>query len=136
MVIENRPVNPPLLIFGKMEELPAQYLRGIELFNAGQFFESHEALEEIWAMSNGVEREFLSALIQSAAALHHFRLGNLKGASSVWRRAQNKLAALPRIILRLDTQDFAEQLERFFDQILSRQNRIPSFPTIQLQDKQ
>lgn len=116
-----------------MDGLPAQYLRGIELFNAGQFFESHEVLEGIWLKSEGVERELLHALIQSAAALHHFQRGNLKGALNVYRRARNKLATLPRNILRLDAQDFAEQLGRFFDAVSNRQSPIPSFPTIQLQ---
>ena len=119
-----------------MDDLPAQYLRGIELFNAGRFFESHEALEEIWMKSEGAERELLHALIQSAAALHHLQRGNLKGASGVYRRARRKLATLPRKILRLDTQDFGEQIERFFDAVLNRRNPAPSLPTIQLQDEQ
>jgi len=119
-----------------MDDLPAQYMRGIELFNAGRFFESHEALEEIWLKSEGAERELLHALIQSAAALHHFQCGNMKGASSVYRRARSKFETLPRDILRLDTQDFAEQLGRFFDAVLNRQNPIPSLPIIQLQDRQ
>jgi hypothetical protein len=119
-----------------MDDLPAQYLRGIELFNAGRFFESHEALEEIWMKSEGAERELLHALIQSAAALHHFQRGNLKGASSVYRRARRKLTTLPRNILLLDTLDFGEQIERFFDAVLNRQIPPPSLPTIQLQDEQ
>jgi len=119
-----------------MDDLPVQYLHGIEMFNAGRFFESHEALEEIWLKSEGAERELLSALIQSAAALHHFQRGNLTGASSVYRRARRKLETLPRNVLRLDTQVFAEQIERFFVAVLNRQNPIPSPPTIHLQDEQ
>src|SRR5262245_32211929 len=113
-----------------MDDLPAQYLRGIELFNAGQFFESHEVWEEIWLKAEGAERDLLSALIQSAAAFHHFQRGNLMGASSVYRRARGKLETLPRNILRLDTQDFAEQIGQFFDTVLNRQGPIPSLPTI------
>src|SRR5215510_6243596 len=114
-----------------MDDPHVQYLRGIELFNAGEFFASHEVLEEIWLKSEGAERELLHALIQSAAALHHLRRGNLKGASGVYRRAERKLAALPRSLLRLDTRDFAAQLERYFDAVLNRQNPIPPIPTIQ-----
>ncbi|MGH9934683.1 MAG: DUF309 domain-containing protein, partial [Blastocatellia bacterium] len=90
------------------------YLRGIELFNAGRFFESHEALEEIWLKSEGAERELLHALIQSAAALYHFQRGALKGALSVYRRAQRKLAALPPTVMGLDTKAFARELDDFF----------------------
>jgi len=118
-----------------MDDLPAQYLRGIELFNAGRFFESHEAFEEIWMKSEGAERELLHALIQSAAALHHLQRGNLKGASSVYGRARAKLAALPGNILRLDARDFGEQIERYFDSALNRRNPTLSPPTIRLQDE-
>src|SRR5215510_6772162 len=97
-----------------MDDLPVQYLRGIELFNAGEFFASHEALEEIWLKSEGAERELLHALIQSAAALLHLQRGNLKGASSVYRRAQRKLEALPPVVMELDTRGFARELEDFF----------------------
>jgi len=119
-----------------MDDLPAQYLRGIELFNAGRFFESHEAFEEIWLASEGAERELLQALIQSAAALHHLQRGNLKGASSVFRRARRKLATLPRNILLLDTRDFAVQIERFFDAVSNRRDPSPSLPKIRLLDQQ
>jgi len=119
-----------------MDDLPAQYLRGIELFNAGRFFESHEAWEEIWLESEGAERELLHAMIQSAAALHHFQRGNLKGASSVYRRARSRLATLRSNILLLDTRDFADQIGRFFDAVLNRQDPIPSLPKVRLLDKQ
>ena len=97
-----------------MNDLPPQYVRGIELFNAGEFFESHEALEEIWIETEGAERELLSALIQSAAAFYHLQRGNLKGASGVYRRAQRKLAGLPPAVMGLDTRAFARELEDFF----------------------
>ena len=119
-----------------MDKLPAQYLRGIELFNAGKFFESHEVWEEIWLKAEGPERELLHALIQSAAALHHFQRGNLKGASRVYLRARGKIETLPQIILRLDTQDFAARIGQFFDAVLNRQSPLPSLPKIRLQDRQ
>ncbi len=50
------------------EGLPPQYLRGIELFNAGQFFDCHEMLEELWLQATGLERESLQALIVECAA--------------------------------------------------------------------
>ncbi|WP_291424830.1 DUF309 domain-containing protein [Deinococcus sp.] len=44
--------------------------RGAQLFNAGQWWEAHEAWEEVWARSGGQERHFVQALILLAAALH------------------------------------------------------------------
>jgi predicted metal-dependent hydrolase len=116
------------------EKTPAQYMRGVELFNDGRFFECHEVWEEIWLKAEGPQRELIHALIQSAVALHHFQRGNLKGAVSVFRRARGKLEKLPREILRLDTRNFAESLGRFFDAALDRQAPVPAFPRIQLQN--
>jgi hypothetical protein len=115
-----------------MDGLPDQFLRGIESFNAGEFFECHEVWEEIWQASAGVEREFLHAMIQSAAALLHVRRGNLKGASSVYRRARQKMVSLPQIVMRIDTADFAAQLDSFFDALSETGNRSPAFPKIPL----
>ena len=35
-------------------EYPAQYLEGLRLFNAEDFFESHEVLEELWSETETV----------------------------------------------------------------------------------
>ena len=118
-----------------MDDLPVQYLRGIELFNAGEFFDCHEAWEEIWLESDGVNRELLHALIQSAVALHHFQRGNLKGALSVYRRARNTLETLPPMVMRLDIQDFAKHLDSFFHAALSAEQPVPSPLKIRLQNE-
>ncbi|MBK6799580.1 MAG: DUF309 domain-containing protein [Acidobacteria bacterium] len=38
---------------GGMDGLPENYSNGIELFNAGRFYECHEVLEEIWLKAEG-----------------------------------------------------------------------------------
>ncbi|MCI0391308.1 MAG: DUF309 domain-containing protein [Acidobacteria bacterium] len=118
-----------------MGVLYAQYLRGIELFNAGKFFECHEELEEIWLKTDGIEREFLHALIQVAAALHHLQNGNLKGAKSVYERARRKFETMPPIAMRLDTAAFTQELDRFFSAALDSQNSSSPLPQIKLEDK-
>lgn len=95
-----------------MDALPEAYLRGATLFNAGKFFECHEVWEEIWLKASGEDREFLHALIQAAAALHHLQQGNLKGALSVSNRAIERLNALPAVMMRLDTMAFRAALQR------------------------
>jgi predicted metal-dependent hydrolase len=96
-----------------MSELPENFLCGVELFNAGKFFECHEAWEVVWLTADGEEREFLHAMIQAAAALHHFRRGNLKGARSVAERAVEKLRSCPAMMMRLDVPAFRLALNQF-----------------------
>jgi uncharacterized protein len=68
---------------------------GIELFNAGRFFECHEAWEEVWKRADGDARRFYQGLIQFAVAILHVQRGNREGAMSVHRKACRNLARLP-----------------------------------------
>ncbi len=43
---------------------------GRALFNAGRFFEAHEAWEDAWRQETGRGRRLLQGLIQIAAGLH------------------------------------------------------------------
>jgi uncharacterized protein len=57
-----------------------RYLKGIEHFNAREFYDAHEVWEELWHQLQGPEADFVQGLIQFATALHHFEAHNLKGA--------------------------------------------------------
>jgi predicted metal-dependent hydrolase len=92
-----------------------EYLRAIELFNAGEYFAAHEAFESLWRGSTGTERLFYHGLTQAAVALHHLRRGNLRGARAVAERARTRLAGVPSPFRALDTVDFVEQLRRFIE---------------------
>jgi len=111
-----------------MENLPEEFLLGVALFNEGKFFECHEVWEAVWLKAQGAEREFLHAMIQTAAALHHVQRENLKGARSVGARAVGKLETMPKIIMQLDTVRFRASLESFLTKA------DDSFPRIELQD--
>jgi len=97
----------------------AQFERGIELFNAGKFFEAHEAWEEIWLGERGGEKAFLQGLIQVAAAFHHQQRGNRKGMESLLAAGLAKLEKLPdthrgiRLASRRsDAKEWAERLSK------------------------
>ena len=69
-----------------------RFLEGIALFNRGEFFDCHEALEEVWLELSGERKKFLQGLIQVAVALHHLRNGNRVGAERLLAAAVEKLA--------------------------------------------
>jgi predicted metal-dependent hydrolase len=73
------------------------YHRGLALFNAGRFYDAHEALEDAWRESGEPEKLFLQGLVQAAVALHHHASGNLEGACSVLARACRNLSPYPEI---------------------------------------
>jgi hypothetical protein len=73
------------------------YLRGIDLFNHGFYWEAHECWEAVW---NGLGRrgetaDFIKALIALAAAALKIRQGRPRGVRSHGIRAATFLAAWP-----------------------------------------
>lgn len=122
---------------GHEREYPREYLEGIRLFNAGKYFEAHEAWEEIWMRSSGEARLFFQMLIQSAVCFHHYEGGNARGATGLYERVLEKLSRLPDVYMSLDVRRFASQFKDFFaaalgeGDALERDERVER-PAIQL----
>ena len=80
--------------------------RGVALFNAGRFFDAHEAWEELWLPATGGEKQFLQGLIQLAAAYHHVQRGTSpRGAARLFASALRRLEAFPPCHLGVDRED-------------------------------
>ena len=69
-----------------------KYLQGISLFNNAEFFDAHEALEDVWRAAPPENKKFLQGLVQVAVAFHHYSTGNRIGMRSVLERAIRNLA--------------------------------------------
>lgn len=65
--------------------------QGLACYRAGEFFEAHEHWELVWLELGEPEKSFLQALIQTSAAFHHYRRGNVVGAASLLTRALRRL---------------------------------------------
>jgi uncharacterized protein len=72
-----------------------KFQRGLEHFNAREFFEAHEVWEEIWLVEAEPEKTFLQGLIQISAAFHHYCHGNPQGAESLLASGIVKLTRFP-----------------------------------------
>jgi uncharacterized protein len=72
-------------------------LAGARLFDHGAYFEAHEEWEDEWRVSSGDRRALLHGLILLAAALHHRKRGNTRGAERLLARSRATLASLPSI---------------------------------------
>ena len=74
--------------------MQANLMEGAELFNAGHWWEAHEAWEGPWMQAQGQERQFIQGLILLAAALHkRWYHGNMKGRN--FEKALVKLSDVP-----------------------------------------
>lgn len=77
------------------DEERSAFLRGVDEFNRGLFFECHDTLEELWSGIRGPARDFFQGLIQVAVAFHHVSGGNAPGAVSMIDRALGRFRAYP-----------------------------------------
>jgi uncharacterized protein len=76
-------------------EYSVKFRRGLEQFNARQFFDAHESWEEIWLSSPEPNKTFLQGIIQVAAAFHHHAYGNLRGTRSLLEAGLRRLGPFP-----------------------------------------
>jgi rubrerythrin len=70
---------------------------GLRLFNAGEYFEAHEALEDAWNAENGKVRELYRGILQIAVAYLHVTRRNYRGAVKVYGRSQRWMKDWPEI---------------------------------------
>ena len=90
---------------------------GIELFNCGQFFECHEALEEVWNELQGDERRWMQGIIQVAVGFYHLGNGNLTGAQSQLEKGLSNLAPYGDRFAGLDTSNLRRGVQSWLEKI-------------------
>lgn len=73
-------------------EIKALFKKGIDQFEKGDYFEAHEAWEDLWSDYYLPDRKFIQGLIQLAVSFVHLGNGNMIGARNLLRKCQNKFA--------------------------------------------
>ena len=96
------------------------YEEGIALFNAGRFFEAHEAWERVWVHVDGDAKLFYQGLIQAAAAILHIERGNPHGARSLYEKSREKLDRFPAEHMGIALGELRDALAEFFAIALDR----------------
>lgn len=113
---------------GAMEEQTSQdprYLKGIEYFNACEFFEAHEVWEDLWAEIEGPSRKFYQGLIQVAVCLHHFGNGNVRGARKLYGSSTKYLQTYRPVHCGLDVDKLVNELTTCCAEILASTDEYP-----------
>src|SRR5918996_4101364 len=84
-----------------------------DLFNAGDYWAAHEALETVWrSILRDDEARMWQGLIQAAAALLHRARGNRHGVQVVGGAALEKLAGPQHAAVEFETVTFRARLAR------------------------
>jgi uncharacterized protein len=85
---------------------------GIELFNQGRFFESHEKWETLYLETEDANKPFLEALIQLAVAFRLFRdLGEVKGPVRMIHQALIRLENYPGAFMQIRVDKLSSSME-------------------------
>ncbi|MEO7995226.1 MAG: DUF309 domain-containing protein [bacterium] len=113
-----------VLLDDRDQILPA-YAEGIRLFNAGQFFEAHEAWEGAWLRSEGRERMFYHGLIQAAAAFVHLQHNRRKGAQLLYLKSYDKLQNFSGTYKGLNIGQFNADMAALFAEVLDAAPETP-----------
>ena len=71
--------------------------KGLHLFNAGEYFEAHEALEDAWNAEKGQIRELYRGILQIAVVYLHVTRRNYNGAIKVYERSQRWIKNWPEL---------------------------------------
>lgn len=93
-------------------EWPQEFVEGVRLFNAEQFFETHELWEEIWRKAPADARDFYQGMIHLTVALYQARRGNMRAAHSQLRRATRRLARYEPSHRGLNISEFREEVAK------------------------
>ena len=103
----------------------------LELFNRTQFFDAHEALEDLWRPlpRSHPAKKHLQGLVQLAVALHHASRGNLRGAKSVLDRALRNLGGAEESFPDLDLEKLRDDMAAWRE-LLSLRHAAPAPPRI------
>lgn len=82
---------------------PQPYLECVRRYNAGEHWQAHEVLEDLWRATGEPERRrFYQGIIQLAAAFVHAERGNLRGVQRLLAKADAKLEGVSSPCLGLD----------------------------------
>lgn len=104
-------------------EVDARLKKGIELFNAGEFFESHEIIEDLWRSVRDENSDFYKGLIQAAAGFHHVKKGNINGALLVLGSSLRYLGQFPDRHFGLDVKKLRAEIERWHQVLLTEKSK-------------
>ncbi len=72
-------------------------IEGMELFNQGQYWRAHEALEAAWREETGPIRELYRGILQAGVVYLHVSRGNYAGAIKVYQRCRRWLEPWPEV---------------------------------------
>ena len=83
----------------------------LNLFNNHEWYEAHDACEEIWYSVDGDERQVIQGILQVSVSQFHLTKGNLNGATILLGEGLGRIKTRTKINLGIDLDSFCRCLE-------------------------
>jgi uncharacterized protein len=92
-------------------------VKGVELFNSGQYWKAHEAFEEAWLDETGEVRHLYRGILQVGVTYLHVERRNYYGALKVYHRSKRWLTPYPDICCGIFVRDIKADLEEVIAEV-------------------
>jgi len=92
-------------------------IEGFKLFNQGEYWLAHEALESAWLEETGQIRHLYRGILQVGVTYYHIECGNYIGALKVYSRSLRWLNPFPDTCRGIDLRQFRSDLERVIQEL-------------------
>ena len=83
----------------------------LNLFNNHEWYEAHDAFEEIWNTLDGDERQVIQGILQVSVSQFHLSKGNFNGATILLGEGLGRIKTRTNINLGIDLESFCRSLE-------------------------
>jgi len=101
----------------------------LDLFNNQQWYEAHDAFEDIWNGLQGDERQIIQGILQVSVSQFHLNKGNLNGATILLGEGLGRIKNRVTTNLGIDLVAFCSSLDSLLNKLHSSipldQNDIP-----------
>jgi len=94
----------------------------INLFNNHEWYEAHDAFEEIWNSVDGEERQVIQGILQVSVSQFHLSKGNLNGATILLGEGLGRIKTRTKINLGIDLESFCSGLEDLLRKLQYKEN--------------
>lgn len=94
------------------EALPPLAVRGVEKFNAREYYPQHDLFEEQWVHTIGPVRDLYRAILQVGVAYYQIERGNHRGALKMLLRSVQWLSIIPDVCQGVDIKQLRDNSYR------------------------
>jgi uncharacterized protein len=110
------------------ETPPPRFYKGLEMFNRGEYWEQHEALEEIWIEDQRPLRRLYQGILKIGVGFLKLRIGNYRGTVNHLKGGIAYLERFPDGCLGVETARLIRETREVLAQVESLgPNRLSEF---------